>query len=63
MDKSAFTSFEVLTSGDLCVVFLKRGEGLNRVISSYDDGFVRTTLRHLVLAADDRSGSLESSCS
>ncbi len=63
MDKSAFTPFEVLTSGDLCVVFLKRREGLNRVISSYDDGFVRTTLRHLVLVADGRSGSLESNYS
>ncbi len=60
MDKSAFTPFEVLTSGGFVYCFsLKGGVYSNRLISFYDVGFVRTALQHLVLVAGDRSGSLE----
>ncbi len=60
MDKSAFTPFEVLTSGGfVCCSGFEGGAYSNRLISSYDDDFVRTALQHLVLVVDDRSGSLE----
>lgn len=60
MDKSAFTPFEVLTSGSfVCCSGFEGGAYANRLINFCGDGFVRTALLHLVLAEDDRSGSLE----
>lgn len=60
MDKSAFTPFEVLTSSRfMCWFSFQRMTYSNRLISSYDGGFVRTALRRLVLVEDDRSGNLE----
>ena len=60
MDKSAFTPFEVLTSGGfVCCFRLERDAYSNRLISSYDGGFVRTALQHLVSFVGDRSGTPE----
>lgn len=63
MDKSAFTPFEVLTSDRFTCWLGLNMRYLNRLVSSYDGGFGQTTLRHLVLVADGRSGSLESNYS
>lgn len=60
MDKSAFTPFEVLTSGGfVCCFGFEGGAYSNRLISFYDGGFVRIALQHLVSVVGDRSGSLE----
>ncbi len=49
MDKSAFTPFEVLTSGGfVCCFGFEGGVYSNRLISSYGGGFVRIALQHLV---------------